>query len=62
MSDKRDYAIDIAKRKVIEAAVVMYEEYRAEDTTPTAWKEDYVLDHRLHALFRKVEALQEVGR
>ena len=48
------------KRAVIEAAEALFNGYTAEDSHQDYWKNDAVLDHRLYALFLKVEALQEV--
>ena len=45
---------------VIEAAKALFNGYTAEDSCQDYWKNDAVLDHRLYALFLKVEALQEV--
>lgn len=47
-----------AERKVIEAAQELKHGFTAEDQTPDYWKQDFVLDHRIVALFHAIEALE----
>ena len=56
---KRCVVSNEAERAVIEAAVAVFDGFRAEDLTPDYWKTDTVLDYRLHDLFSKLEALKE---
>ena len=50
MSDKRDYAIDIAKRKVIEAAKAMHEGLKGNPAVEYAEREILDLDVAVEAL------------
>ena len=53
----KDGELRIAEAKVIEAAKALFIGYTSEDSFADWWKTDDQIDHRLYALFLKMEAL-----
>ena len=55
----REHRLSDNEEAVIEAARALFRGYTVEDSSADAWRCDDVLDHRLHDLFLKVEALDK---